>query len=157
MAAWVGTVPSRVRAARSRRALILLPETPAARSGSSGVSRRSCGRGIAAEVLAHAAVDGGGGLAVQLLVDDRFEQRLEGRGSRIEAQREGAGAIDELGELGVGGLEMGDGLIGIEGEFAAVAVVNHGRSVSHKSADSIGMSGCRGCRPRQHGTLRANQ
>ncbi len=60
-------------------------------------------RGIAAKILAHAAVDGGRGLAVQLLVEDRLEQRLEGRGRGIEAQGEGAGAIDERGELGVAG------------------------------------------------------
>jgi hypothetical protein len=34
-------------------------------------------RGIAAKVLAHAAVNGGRGLAVQLLVENGFEQRLE--------------------------------------------------------------------------------
>ena len=45
-------------------------------------------RGIAAEVLAHAAMNGGRGLAVQLLVEDRLEQRFERRGRGIEPQRE---------------------------------------------------------------------
>ena len=78
-------------------------------------------------------VDGGRGFAVQLLVEDGFEQRLEGRGRGIEAQREGAGAIDERGKLGVARAEMRESLVGIEGKFAAAAVVNHGWSVTHGS------------------------
>ena len=77
-------------------------------------------------------VDGGGGLAVQLLVEDGLEQGFEGRRSGVEAQRKGAGAVDEGGEFGVGGLEMGDGFVGIEGKFAAAAVVDHGRSLSYR-------------------------
>ena len=75
MAAWVGTVPSRVRAARSCRALILLPETPAARRISGGVSSSDCGVGAPVTVnFEHAPVNGGGSLAVQLLVEDRLQQ-----------------------------------------------------------------------------------
>ncbi len=93
-------------------------------------------RGVAAEVLAHAAVNGGRGLAVQLLVEDRFEQRLEGRGRVVEAERERAGAIDERGEFGVAGAQVRHCLGGIEGKFAAAAVVNHGWSVSHETRRS---------------------
>jgi hypothetical protein len=52
-----------------------------------------------------AAVDGGGGLAVELLVDDGFDQRLEGGLGAGDAHGEGAGALDEAAEFGVGGGE----------------------------------------------------
>ena len=94
-------------------------------------------RGIAAEVLAHAPMDGGRGLAVQLLVEDGLEQRLEGRRRGIEPQREGAGAVDERGQFGVGGLQMRDRLGGIEGKFAAAAVVDHGRSLSQVAEPAL--------------------
>ena len=76
-------------------------------------------------------MDGGRSLAVQLLVEDGLEERFKGRRRGIEAQREWADAVDEGAEFGVGGLEMGYGFGGIEGEFAAAAVVDHGRSLSH--------------------------
>ena len=76
-------------------------------------------------------MDGGRSLAVQLLVEDGLEQRLEGRRRAIEAEREGANAIDQRGEFGVAGAEMGQRLVAVEGKFAAAAVVNHERSLSH--------------------------
>ena len=85
--------------------------------------------GIAAEVLAHPAVNGGRSLAVQLLVQDRFEQRLEGRRGVVEAEGKRPGAFDQLGELGIAALEMCHCLRGIEGKFWAATVVNHGWSV----------------------------
>jgi hypothetical protein len=54
-------------------------------------------------------VDGGGGFAVELLVDDGFKQRLEGRLRAGDAQGEGAGALDEAAEFGIGGGELADG------------------------------------------------
>jgi len=77
-------------------------------------------------------VNGGRGLAVQLLVKDRFEQGLEGRGSVIEAEGEGAGAVDEHSKLGIAGPQVRHCLGGIEGKFAAAAVVNHGWSVTQE-------------------------
>ena len=70
-------------------------------------------------------MDGGRGLAVQLLVEDRLQQRFEGRGRRIEPQRECAGAVDQRAQLGVAGPQMRERLGGIEGKFAAAAVVDH--------------------------------
>jgi hypothetical protein len=61
-------------------------------------------------------VDGGRGLAVQLLVEDGFEQRLEGRRRGVEAEREGAGASMSAASLGSARLEMRDGLGGVERE-----------------------------------------
>ena len=68
---------------------------------------------------------GGRGLAVQLLVKDGLEQRFEGRGRRIEPQRERAGPVDQRAQLGVVGPQMRHRLGGIKGKFAAPAVVDH--------------------------------
>ena len=76
-------------------------------------------------------MNGGRGLTVQLLVEDGFEQGVERRGRAIEAEGEGADAIDERGQLGVAGAQMSNGLSGVEGKFAFAAVVNHGWSLSH--------------------------
>ena len=55
-------------------------------------------------------MDGGGGFAVELLVDDGLDEGFEGGLGAGDAHGEGAGALDEAAELGVGG-----------GEFAAMA------------------------------------
>ena len=62
---------------------------------------------IAAEVLADAAVNGGRGFAVQLLVEDGLEEGLEGRGSWVETKGERACAVNECGEFGIGSLSDG--------------------------------------------------
>ena len=54
-------------------------------------------------------MDGGGGFAVELLVDDGFKQRLEGRLRAGDAQGEGAGALDEAAEFGIGSGEVREG------------------------------------------------
>jgi len=76
-------------------------------------------------------VNGGRSFDVQLLVEDRLEQRLERRGGVIEAQREEPGAIDERAQLGIACAKMRDGFFRIERKFWAAAVVNHGWSVTH--------------------------
>ena len=86
-------------------------------------------RRVAAKVLAHPAMDGGRGLAVQLLVEDRLQQRLEGRRRGIEPERERAGAVDQRAQFGVGGAQMRQRLGGIKGKFAAAAVMNHRETV----------------------------
>ena len=105
-------------------------------AGDAGGAQRLVGRveqqlrrGVAAEEFAHAPMDGGRGFAVQLLVEDRFEQRLEGRRRRIEAQFEFADFVDESAQLWIGGSQMRDGFGRIEGEFPALSVVNHRRTV----------------------------
>ena len=62
------------------------------------------------------------------MMDSRSDSNGEERG--VEAERKGAGAVDQQGEFWVGGLEMGHGFVGVEGKFAAAAVVDHGRSLS---------------------------
>jgi hypothetical protein len=59
------------------------------------------------------AMDGGGGFAVELLVDDGFDEGFEGGLGAGYAQGEGAGALDELAEFGVGGGEIRNGFRGI--------------------------------------------
>src|SRR6266851_474324 len=62
--------------------------------------------GDGVEALEQAAMDGGGGFAVELLVDDGLDESLEGRLRAGDAHGEGAGALDELAEFGVGGGEL---------------------------------------------------
>ncbi len=57
--------------------------------------------GVAAEVLTHAAVDGGGGFAVQLLVEDCLKERFKGRWRLIEPEGECADAIDQCAQFRV--------------------------------------------------------
>ncbi len=59
------------------------------------------------------SVDGGCGFAVKLLINDGLGQCFEGRLLGGKAQREGAGAFDEPGELRVRGRERGYGDAGI--------------------------------------------
>ena len=54
-------------------------------------------------------MDGGGGLAVELLIDDGFDEGFEGGLGAGDAHGEGAGAGDELAEFGVGGGEFAAG------------------------------------------------
>ena len=88
-------------------------------------------RRLAAEMIADATVNGRGGTGVQLLVEDGFEERLEWRGTGIEAQGKGTGPVNERAEVGIRSLEVPEGRIGIKGKLAAAAIVDHGRSVSH--------------------------
>ena len=125
IAASVGTVPSRVFAARSRRALVLDAERPQARSLSSGVSISCFGRGVElAESSEQALENRGGGFAVELLIDDGLKQRLEGRVLALEFQREGAGAAHELAEFGI---DRGEGAAGQGG-----IVANGAASIDHE-------------------------
>ena len=52
-------------------------------------------------------MDGGGGFAVELLVNDALDEGLEGGLSAGEAEGEGTAALDEAGEFGIGGGELG--------------------------------------------------
>ncbi len=49
------------------------------------------------------AMDGGGCFAVELLVDDGFDESLKGGLGAGDPHGEGAGALDELAELEIGG------------------------------------------------------
>ena len=115
MRARVGTVPSRVLAARSRRARALLCGEAGGAELLVGAVEEVLGGGVdrrgrqRVEAVEQAAVDGGGGLAVELLVDDGLDEGFEGGLGAGEAQGEGAGAGDELGEFGVGGGEFAEG------------------------------------------------
>ena len=85
----------------------------------SGVDGRKRGHGL--EAGDEAGVDGGGGLAVELLVDDGFGEGFEGRLVGRETEGDGTGGGDEPGELGVGGGERGCGLDRIVGELGGAA------------------------------------
>ena len=93
-----------------------------------GMGSRACGfeghRGR--EGFNHAAVDGGGGFAVELLVDDGLDERFEGGLGAGDAQLEGAGSLDELAEFGIAGGEFaaGEGVV-VAGRAWVVAMVRH--------------------------------
>ena len=90
-----------------------------------GSLQQMFGRGVKfAKAGEQAFEDGGGGFAVELLVDDRLEERFERGVLAFEFEGEGPGAIDELAEFGVGC-----------GEFAAGAggiVANGAASIGHE-------------------------
>jgi hypothetical protein len=81
------------------------------------------------EAFEQAAVDGGCGLAVELLVDDGFEEGLEGGLGSGDAHGEGAGAGDELGEFGVGCGQVLQGRIGVVRGLAGACGVHGGSLV----------------------------
>jgi len=58
------------------------------------------------EALKQATMDGGSGLAVELLVDDALDQRFEGRLRAGEAHGEWTCAFDEAAELWICGGEL---------------------------------------------------
>jgi hypothetical protein len=70
-------------------------------------------------------MNGRGGFAMQLLVEDGLQQRFKRRRQSIEAQGERPGSLDESAELGVAIAEMGHRFIGIEGKFSVTTVVEH--------------------------------
>ncbi len=101
MAARVGTVPSRVFAARSRRALALEAERPAAAEHFVGGLQQVLGGGVQfAERGEQAFEYGCGGCAVELLINDGLEQRLKGGVLAFEFEREGSGALMSSPSLG---------------------------------------------------------
>jgi len=67
------------------------------------------------EGLDEAAVDGGGGFAVELLVDDGLGEGFKGRLGTGEFEGEGASPLDEAAEFGIGSGER------VEGGFGVVA------------------------------------
>ena len=57
-----------------------------------------------------AAMNGGGGFAVELLIDDAFDESFEGGEAAGDLHGEGTGALDEFAEFGIGGGEFAAGL-----------------------------------------------
>ena len=103
-----------------------------------GLTGGSAFGGDGIEAFEEAAVDGGGGFAVKLLINDAFDESFEGRLGAGDAQGEGAGALDEPGEPGVGGGELGDG----EGGVVAwrswdVGRTRHQLTVSQREGESL--------------------
>ena len=103
------------------------------------------GRGVSAcdfeghygrEGFNKATVDGGGSLAVELLVDDGFDERFEGGLSPGDTHGERADAGDELAEFGVGCGEVGKGCGGVVGRLAGARGV-HGGSLVQLSVVSV--------------------
>jgi len=85
----------------------------------SGVDRRKCGHWL--EAGDQARVDGGGGFAVELLVDDGFGEGFEGGLLAGKAGGEGAGPGNQPRELGVGSGKRGHGNRGVVGELGRSA------------------------------------
>jgi len=62
-----------------------------------------------------AAVDGGGGFAGELLIDDGAGDGFEVGAFGSESEAAGADALDDGGQFGVGALQVGDGAAEGEG------------------------------------------
>jgi hypothetical protein len=71
----------------------------------------------AADAVFYPLQDCGGGLAVQLLVDDGFDERVVGAGVRVHFHAEAADTTDQVFEVRVAGAEMADGFQVIERVF----------------------------------------
>lgn len=74
-------------------------------------------------------MDGGGGLAVQLLVDDGLGEGLKGGLTAGQAHGEWPGASDEFAQFGVGCGERGNGGGSVIGQLAGLGRVRHGYHV----------------------------
>jgi hypothetical protein len=74
--------------------------------------------GDGVEAFEETAVDGGCGLAVELLVDDALDEGFKGRLRAGDSHGEGAGAFDETAEFGVGGGELAAGEGGVVAGWA---------------------------------------
>jgi hypothetical protein len=106
-----------------------------------GMGASACGfeRHGRREALDHAAMDGGGGLAVELLIDDAFGEGFEGGLGAGDAEFEGACALDEFAESGI-----------VCGEFAAgesAVVARRARvvAVMRHMFDGIARAGRKSC------------
>ncbi len=95
-----------------------------------GCGEEGFGGWVAAVEIAETAVDGSSGFAVELLIEDGFEEGFKNCHTGVDLHGEGAGAFDEAGEFGVGIGEVLNGYIRIEGKFF-LTVVNHGTSLAH--------------------------
>lgn len=89
--------------------------------------------------------NGRGRLAVELLINDGFEQRLKGRVLAFELQGEGSGALDEVAEFRVGGGEVAAGLLSVVADGASS--VGHGEDrvqrIAESGQDASGVAGLR--------------
>jgi hypothetical protein len=73
------------------------------------------------KALQHPAVNGGGSLAVELLIDNRLGQRFKRRLRSGELQCERAGALDQLTQLCIGGCKLAAGEVNIVWRLAISA------------------------------------
>ena|ERR1700722_860880 len=85
------------------------------------------------EELAHAAMNGGRGLSVELLIEDRFKQGLKRGWGRVKTQLEVAHSFDQLAQLRVARFQMRKCFGRIEGEFSLFSIVDHRRTVYRPS------------------------
>ncbi len=106
-----------------------------------GAVKEVLGGGVGAEAgdglegVEEAAVDGGGGLAVELLVDDGLGEGLEGGLGAGEPEGEGAGALNEAAQFGVGGGERGEG----GGDVVSGSPGSSGVRTGHGGDDTWGL------------------
>jgi len=75
-----------------------------------GMRCEGCAGAGLAEGFEEPAVNGGCGFAVELLVDDGLDQRLEGGLCAGDAEPKGPGALDQFAKFRVGGRKFIEGL-----------------------------------------------
>ena len=86
----------------------------------------------------HAAMDGGGGFAVKLLIDDALDEGFEGRLCACDAQSEWPCTFDEFTELGIVRCEFATGESAVVAWRAwIVAMMRHLLTVSQGGEESL--------------------
>jgi len=90
----------------------------------------------------HSAMDGGCGFAVQLLIDDGFDEGFEGRLRTGDTHGEGAGTFDELAEFRVCGGEFAAGeSVVVARQTWAVERTRHVLTVSQRTEECLASGG----------------
>ena len=96
------------------------------------------------EALEQAAMDGRGGFTVELLVDDALDQRLEWGLRARYSHGEGAGALNESGELGIVSGELFGGECEVVSRRTwAANRTRHEMTVSQGASESLVFSRCK--------------
>jgi hypothetical protein len=87
----------------------------------------------------HAAMNGCGGFAVKLLIDDALDKSFEGRLSAGDAEFEGTCTLDEAGEFRIvrGEFAAGESAV-VTGRTWIVAQVRHDLTVSYFDVIDVG-------------------
>ena len=84
---------------------------------------------ITAKELAHPPMNCCRRLAMELLIEDRFEQRFKGGRRAIQTQCKLADAINQCAQLRISRVKMRQRLCRIKGKFPALTIMNHKKTV----------------------------
>jgi len=95
---------------------------------------------ITAKELAHPPMNCCRRLAMELLVEDRFQKRFKGRRRPIQTQCELAHAINQCAQLCISRAKMRQRFCRIEGKFPALTIMNHKKTVYRARVKAVRQS-----------------